>query len=110
HGLTRVRALTQDDSHSYVAQEDAGAEIRHLLNFVLSLLRDFGLDDFYLELSTRDEEGKKADKFIDSDEQWTEATKVLEEDASETGIELVPAPGGAAFYGTKLSFNARHSI
>ena len=110
HGLTRVRALTQDDSHSYVAQEDAGAEIRHLLNFVLSLLRDFGLDDFYLELSTRDEEGKKADKFIGSDEQWTEATRVLEEVAQETGLELVPDPGGAAFYGPKISVQARDAI
>nr|WP_216630020.1 threonine--tRNA ligase [Brevibacterium renqingii] len=110
HGLTRVRALTQDDSHSYVAQEDAGAEIRHLLNFVLSLLRDFGLDDFYLELSTRDEEGKKADKFIGSDEQWEEATKVLEEVAEETGLELVPDPGGAAFYGPKISVQARDAI
>ena len=110
HGLTRVRALTQDDSHSYVAQEDAAAEIRHLLNFVLSLLRDFGLDDFYLELSTRDEDGKKADKFIGSDEQWAEATSVLEEVAQETGLELVPDPGGAAFYGPKISVQARDAI
>ena len=110
HGLTRVRALTQDDSHSYVAQEDAGKEIRHLLNFVLSLLRDFGLDDFYLELSTRDEDGKKADKFIGSDEQWAEATCVLEEVAQETGLELVPDPGGAAFYGPKISVQARDAI
>ncbi|WP_429860923.1 threonine--tRNA ligase [Brevibacterium spongiae] len=110
HGLTRVRALTQDDSHSYVAQEDAAKEIRHLLNFVLSLLRDFGLDDFYLELSTRDEEGKKADKFIGSDEQWAEATRVLEEVAAETGLELVPDPGGAAFYGPKISVQARDAI
>ncbi|KAB1949535.1 MAG: threonine--tRNA ligase [Brevibacterium sp.] len=110
HGLTRVRALTQDDSHSYVAQEDAGKEIRHLLGFVLSLLRDFGLDDFYLELSTRDEDGKKADKFIGSDEQWAEATSVLEEVAQETGLELVPDPGGAAFYGPKISVQARDAI
>ncbi|UZD60901.1 threonine--tRNA ligase [Brevibacterium sp. JSBI002] len=110
HGLARVRALTQDDSHSYVAQEDAGKEIRHLLNFVLSLLRDFGLDDFYLELSTRDEDGKKADKFIGSDEQWAEATSVLEEVAQETGLELVPDPGGAAFYGPKISVQARDAI
>ncbi|WP_426936261.1 threonine--tRNA ligase [Brevibacterium sp. LE-L] len=110
HGLTRVRALTQDDSHSYVAQEDAAKEIRHLLNFVLSLLRDFGLDDFYLELSTRDEEGKKAEKFIGSDEQWAEATRVLEEVADETGLELVADPGGAAFYGPKISVQARDAI
>ncbi|WP_193069618.1 threonine--tRNA ligase [Brevibacterium aurantiacum] len=110
HGLTRVRALTQDDSHSYVAQEDAAKEIRHLLEFVLSLLGDFGLNDFYLELSTRDEDGKKKDKFIGSDEQWAEATQVLEEVASETGLELVPDPGGAAFYGPKVSVQARDAI
>lgn len=110
HGLTRVRALTQDDSHSYVTEEDAGTEIEHLLNFVLSLLRDFGLDDFYLELSTRDEEGKKANKFIGSDEQWEQATRTLEEVARKTGLELVPDPGGAAFYGPKISVQARDAI
>ena len=110
HGLTRVRALTQDDSHSYVAEEDAAAEIRHLLNFVLSLLRDFGLNDFYLELSTRDEDGKKQDKFIGSDEQWAAATEVLENVGRETGLELVPDPGGAAFYGPKISVQARDAI
>ena len=110
HGLTRVRALTQDDSHSYVTQEGAADEIKHLLNFVLSLLRDFGLDDFYLELSTRDEEGKKAEKFIGSDEQWEEATATLEQVAKETGLELVPDPGGAAFYGPKISVQARDAI
>ncbi|WP_232483302.1 threonine--tRNA ligase [Brevibacterium yomogidense] len=110
HGLTRVRALTQDDSHSYVAQEDAGREIRHLLSFVLSLLRDFGLDDFYLELSTRDEDGRKKDKFIGTDEQWETATRVLEEVARESGLELVPDPGGAAFYGPKISVQARDAI
>lgn len=110
HGLTRVRALTQDDSHSYVAVEDAASEIKHLLSFVLSLLRDFGLDDFYLELSTRDAEGKKANKFIGSDEQWDEATRTLEEVARETGLELVPDPGGAAFYGPKISVQARDAI
>lgn len=110
HGLTRVRALTQDDSHSYVAVEDAASEIKHLLNFMLSLLRDFGLDDFYLELSTRDAEGKKANKFIGSDEQWDEATRTLEEVARATGLELVPDPGGAAFYGPKISVQARDAI
>nr|WP_254220842.1 threonine--tRNA ligase [Brevibacterium luteolum] len=110
HGLTRVRALTQDDSHSYVAEEDAAKEIRHLLDFVLSLLRDFGLDDFYLELSTRDEDGKKKDKFIGSDEVWAEATEVLESVALETGLELLPDPGGAAFYGPKISVQARDAL
>ncbi|MEV4638937.1 threonine--tRNA ligase [Actinoplanes sp. NPDC049548] len=107
HGLTRVRGLTQDDSHSYVTAEDAPAEIKHLLNFVLSLLRDFGLDDYYLELSTRD---PKSDKFIGTDEQWEKATKVLEDVAVESGLELVLDPGGAAFYGPKISVQAKDAI
>ena len=79
HGLTRVRGMTQDDSHSYVTPEQAPGEVKHLLDFVLGLLRDFGLDDYYLELSTRDD--SKADKFIGSDEQWAMATAVLEQAA-----------------------------
>ena len=106
HGLTRVRGLTQDDSHSYVTPEQAPAEIKHLLSFVLGLLKDFGLDDYYLELSTRDE----SDKFIGSDEQWAEATRVLEQAATETGLELVADPGGAAFYGPKISVQIRDAI
>ncbi len=108
HGLTRVRGLTQDDSHSYCTPEQAGAEVRHLLNFVLSLLRDFGLDDYYLELSTRDD--SKPEKFVGSDADWAAATKVLEEVAVESGLELVPDPGGAAFYGPKISVQARDAI
>ncbi|GAB3584405.1 threonine--tRNA ligase [Calidifontibacter terrae] len=110
HGLTRVRGMTQDDSHSYVTAEQAPDEIKHLLNFVLSLLRDFGLDDFYLELSTRDEVGDKKDKFIGSDEQWKVATDVLEKVATDSGLELVADPGGAAFYGPKISVQARDAI
>jgi threonyl-tRNA synthetase len=106
HGLTRVRGLTQDDSHSYVTPEQAPAEIKHLLSFVLGLLKDFGLDDYYLELSTRDE----SDKFIGSNEQWAEATRVLEQAATETGLELVADPGGAAFYGPKISVQIRDAI
>lgn len=106
HGLTRVRGLTQDDSHSYVTPEQAPAEIKHLLSFVLGLLKDFGLDDYYLELSTRDE----SDKFIGSHEQWDEATRVLEQAATETGLELVADPGGAAFYGPKISVQIRDAI
>ncbi|MEO5743308.1 MAG: threonine--tRNA ligase [Terracoccus sp.] len=109
HGLTRVRGLEMDDSHSYVTREQAPAEIKHLLGFVLSLLRDFGLDDFYLELSTRDD-GEKKDKFIGSDEQWAEATSILETVATESGLQLVPDPGGAAFYGPKISVQARDAI
>ena len=108
HGLTRVRGFAQDDSHSYVTKEQAGAEIKHLLNFVLGLLRDFGLDDFYLELSTRDD--KKKDKFVGSDEDWAEATRVLDEACRETGLDLVPDPGGAAFYGPKVSVQAKDAI
>ncbi len=76
----------------------------------MSLLRDFGLNDFYLELSTRDEDGKKKDKFIGSDEQWAEATATLEQVGAESGLELVPDPGGAAFYGPKISVQARDAI
>jgi threonyl-tRNA synthetase len=108
HGLTRVRGLTQDDSHSYVTPEQAPAEIQHLLDFCLGLFRDFGLDDFYLELSTRDD--SKPDKFVGSDEQWAVATKVLEDVAVASGLELVPDPGGAAFYGPKISVQARDAI
>jgi threonyl-tRNA synthetase len=108
HGLTRVRGMTQDDSHSYVTKEQAPGEVKHLLAFVLSLLQDFGLDDYYLELSTRDD--KNPDKFIGSAEDWDDATAVLEEVARETGLELVPDPGGAAFYGPKISVQARDAI
>ena len=110
HGLTRVRAMTQDDSHSYVTPEQAPAEVEHLLDFVTGLLKDFGLDDYYFELSTRDAEGEKADKFIGSAEQWETATKVLEETAGKYGVDLVPDPGGAAFYGPKISVQARDAI
>ncbi|MEJ3405943.1 threonine--tRNA ligase [Rathayibacter sp. YIM 133350] len=106
-GLTRVRGLTQDDSHSYVTAEQAPAEIEHLLGFVLGLLRDFGLNDFYLELSTRDE---NSDKFIGSDEEWENATEVLRRAAEDTGLQLVPDPGGAAFYGPKISVQAKDAI
>ena len=110
HGLTRVRGFAQDDSHSYVTKEQAPEEIRHLLDFILGLLRDFGLDDFYLELSTRDESGDKQDKFIGSDEDWAEATKVLEDVCVASGLELVADPGGAAYYGPKVSVQARDAI
>jgi threonyl-tRNA synthetase len=109
-GLTRVRMITQDDSHSYVTKDQAPAEIKHLLDFVLGLLRDFGLDDYYLELSTREESGDKRDKFIGSDEQWAEATAILEQVAVESGLELVADPGGAAYYGPKISVQARDAI
>lgn len=108
HGLTRVRGLTQDDSHSYVTREGAGEEVKHLLRFVLSLLNDFGLTDYYLELSTRDE--KNIAKFKGSDADWAAATAALEAVAVESGLELVADPGGAAFYGPKISVQARDAI
>ena len=108
HGLTRVRGFAQDDSHSYVTPEQAPDEIRHLLAFVLSLLRDFGLDDFYLELSTRDD--SKPDKFIGSDEDWEVATQVLADVATASGLELVPDPGGAAYYGPKISVQVTDAL
>ncbi|WP_408899611.1 threonine--tRNA ligase [Nocardioides sp. R1-1] len=108
HGLTRVRGFAQDDSHSYCTPEQAPAEVKHLLGFMLGVLKDFGLDDFYLELSTRDD--SKPEKFVGSDEDWATATRVLEEVAAETGLELVPDPGGAAFYGPKISVQAKDAI
>jgi threonyl-tRNA synthetase len=108
HGLTRVRGLTQDDSHSYCTPEQAPAEIKHLLDFVTGLLRDFGMADYYLELSTRDD--SKPDKFVGSDAEWAVATKVLEDVAVASGIELVADPGGAAFYGPKISVQTRDAI
>lgn len=110
HGLTRVRGFAQDDSHSYVTPEQAPGEIAHLLDFMLSVLRDFGLDDFYLELSTRDDEGEKSTKFIGSDADWKIATQVLADVARATGVKLVDDPGGAAYYGPKISVQARDAI
>jgi threonyl-tRNA synthetase len=107
HGLTRVRGMTQDDSHSYVTPEQAAAEIKHLLDFCLGLFRDFGLDDFYLELSTRDD---TKDKWVGSAEQWEVATQVLQDVADASGLALVPDPGGAAYYGPKISVQARDAI
>ncbi|MGL5405288.1 MAG: threonine--tRNA ligase [Propionibacteriaceae bacterium] len=109
-GLTRVRMITQDDSHSYCTKEQAPEEIKHLLNFVLSLLNDFGLNDYYLEVSTRDEGGKKKDKFIGTDEQWAEATEILQKIADESGLRIVADPGGAAFYGPKISIQAKDAV
>ncbi|MFD1713637.1 threonine--tRNA ligase [Amnibacterium flavum] len=105
HGLTRVRGMTQDDAHIFTSQEDMKTELTRTLNFVLSLLRDYGLTDFYLELSTKD-----PDKYVGSDEVWEQATETLAQVAAESGLELVPDPGGAAFYGPKISVQARDAI
>ncbi|NMN93658.1 threonine--tRNA ligase [Antrihabitans stalactiti] len=105
HGLTRVRGMTQDDSHIYCTRDQMRDELTTILNFVLDLLKDYGLDDFYLELSTKDPK-----KFVGSDETWEEATAVLEEVGRASGLELVPDPGGAAFYGPKISVQTRDAL
>ncbi|MGH3660364.1 MAG: threonine--tRNA ligase [Micromonosporaceae bacterium] len=106
HGLTRVRGLTMDDSHIYCAQEQMQEELRNLLGFVLDLLRDYGLDNFYLELSTRGD----SDKFLGEPAEWEKATEALRQAAEESGLELVPDPGGAAFYRPKISVQAKDAI
>jgi threonyl-tRNA synthetase len=105
HGLARARGFTQDDAHIYCTRDQLQDEIRSLLGFVLDLLRDYGLDEFYLELSTRDPE-----KSIGSDEEWAEATEALRKAAEASGLELVLDPGGAAFYAPKISVQARDAI
>ncbi len=105
HGLTRARGFTQDDAHIYTTREQMKEELASLLGFVLDLLRDYGLDDFYLELSTRDPE-----KSVGDDATWEEATATLEEVATASGLALVPDPGGAAFYGPKISVQAKDAI
>ncbi len=107
HGLTRVRGMTQDDAHIFTTREALETELRGVLDFVLGLLADYGLTEFYLELSTRDEE---SDKFVGSDALWEEATGILERVATDSGLQLVPDPGGAAFYGPKISVQARDAI
>ena len=107
HGLTRVRGLTQDDAHLFVTQENMKQELTDVLKFVLDLLKDYGLNDFYLELSTK-EDGNP--KFVGSDDIWKTATETLEQVAFDSGLELVPDPGGAAFYGPKISVQARDAI
>jgi threonyl-tRNA synthetase len=107
HGLTRVRGLTMDDAHIFCTIEQAGEQLRRLLAFVLDLLRDYGLNDFYLELSTRDD---VKDKWVGSLEDWEQATEELRQAALESGLELVADPGGAAFYGPKISVQARDAI
>ena len=107
HGLTRARGFAQDDAHLYVTLQDMEKELTDVLNFILGLLRDYGLDDFYLELSTK-EEGNP--KFVGDPEIWELATETLERVATASGLELVPDPGGAAFYGPKISVQARDAI
>ena len=105
HGLTRARGFTQDDAHIYTTRSQMKDEIREVLEFILQLLRDYGLEDFYLEVSTKDPE-----KYDGTDEIWDEATATLREVAEESGLELVEDPGGAAFYGPKISVQARDAL
>jgi threonyl-tRNA synthetase len=105
HGLTRARGFAQDDAHIFTTREQAGAEISSLLDFVLDLLRDYGLDDFYLELSTRPEE-----KAVGTEAEWDEAIEALRSAAATKDLELVLDPGGGAFYGPKISVQARDAI
>ncbi|MFG2531882.1 threonine--tRNA ligase [Streptomyces sp. NPDC048516] len=105
HGLTRARGFTQDDAHIYCTKEQMADELDATLTFVLDLLRDYGLTDFYLELSTKDPE-----KFVGSDAAWEEATETLRKVAEKQGLPLVPDPGGAAFYGPKISVQTKDAI
>ena len=105
HGLTRVRGMTQDDAHIFCTPEQMPAELESLLGFVLDVLGEFGLDDFFLELSTRPE-----DKAIGADADWDEATEALQAAAAAKGLEVVPDEGGGAFYGPKISVQARDAI
>ncbi|RVW09592.1 threonine--tRNA ligase [Prescottella agglutinans] len=105
HGLTRVRGMTQDDAHIYCTKEQMRDELTTTLQFVLGLLKDYGLDDFYLELST-----KNPDKFVGDDALWEEATNTLAEVGAASGLNLVPDPGGAAFYGPKISVQVQDAL
>ena len=105
HGLTRVRGMTQDDAHIYCTRDQMRDELTNLLNFVLDLLKDYGLDDFYLEFSTRN-----PDKLVGAPALWDEAEATLREVGEASGLELVPDQGGAAFYGPKISVQARDAI
>ena len=104
-GLTRVRGLTMDDAHIFCTPEQMDEELVRMLRFVLELLRDCGLNDFYLELST-----KPAGKAVGSDEEWEVATEALRRTALEMGLELVMDEGGGAFYGPKISVQAKDAI
>lgn len=105
HGMTRARGFTQDDAHIYCTREQMADELTTTLKFVLDLLKDYGLDDYYLELST-----KNPEKFVGSDEVWEEATETLRQVGEASGLDLVPDPGGAAFYGPKISVQVKDAL
>jgi threonyl-tRNA synthetase len=105
HGITRARGFTQDDAHIYCTKDQMAGELDSLLTFVLNLLRDYGLEDFYLELSTRNPE-----KSVGEESDWVAATEALRQAAIKQNLELILDPGGAAFYGPKISVQARDAI
>src|SRR5699024_1971852 len=105
HGLTRVRGMTQDDAHIYCTREQMHDELTRALKFVLELLSDYGLDDYYLELSS-----KNPEKYVGDDALWDDATETLRKVGEASGLELVPDPGGAAFYGPKISVQVKDAL
>ena len=105
HGLTRVRGMTQDDAHIYTTLENMGEELDNLLKFVLNLLKDYGLTDFYLELST-----KNSEKSVGTDAEWNQATEILKQAAAAQNIPLIMDEGGAAFYGPKISVQVKDAL
>ncbi|RSZ61641.1 threonine--tRNA ligase [Corynebacterium hylobatis] len=105
HGLTRARGFTQDDAHIYCTEDQLEAELTTVLEFIISLLKDYGLDDFYLELSTKDPK-----KYVGDDDIWERSTEILQRVATNSGLDLVPDPEGAAFYGPKISVQAKDAI
>ncbi|AJK69010.1 threonine--tRNA ligase [Corynebacterium marinum] len=105
HGLTRARGFTQDDAHIYCTEDQLEEELTSVLEFIVSLLKDYGLDDFYLELSTKDPK-----KYVGDDDIWERSTAILQRVATNSGLDLVPDPEGAAFYGPKISVQAKDAI
>ena len=105
HGLTRARGFTQDDAHIYCTEDQLEEELTTVLEFIVSLLKDYGLDDFYLELSTKDPK-----KYVGDDDIWERSTAILQRVATNSGLDLVPDPEGAAFYGPKISVQAKDAI
>ena len=105
HGLMRIRGFTQDDSHIFCREDQLADEVASLLDFVLSVLRAFGFDDFTFNLSTKDPE-----KFVGSDEIWEKATEALREALDSHGLEYGVKEGDAAFYGPKIDIDIRDAI
>jgi threonyl-tRNA synthetase len=105
HGLMRIRGFTQDDSHIYCTKEQMAVEVAGLLDFVLSVLRAFGFEDFTFNLSTKDPE-----KYIGDDEIWDEATEALRQALDSHGLDYAVKDGDAAFYGPKIDIDVKDAI